>query len=81
MLNELWKLEDIVLGYRDVMFFNNYKGMLLLLGDMNLLSRVDAYLTNFKFPWEGNTNELTYSIGMLEVYKVDDIQKGKYSKT
>ena len=43
--------------------------MLVALSDMNITSRVDAYLTNITFPWE-KKSESHATVGALFVYRV-----------
>lgn len=42
--------------------------MFVLSGDMNVASRVDAYLTNMKFPWEKEAPPTLLSVGALECW-------------
>lgn len=37
---------------RDFIYLPQYKTMLVAMSDMNLLTRVDSYFTNFTMPWE-----------------------------
>lgn len=49
------------------------KIIILAVSDMNITSRVDAYLTNVNFPWEKKT-ETHVTVGALMLYrfKVDN---------
>ena len=63
----LHTVENKVMGYRDVVFVNEKKGVVALLGDMSVVSRADSYFTNMKLPWEKSAPaELTFSVGLLE---------------
>lgn len=42
--------------------------MFVLSGDMNVASRVDAYLTNMKMPWEKEAPPTLLSVGALECW-------------
>ena len=41
----------------------------MAMSDMDLLSRVDAYFTNIKLPWEKKQSELSAIIGAVVGYK------------
>lgn len=45
-------VEDKGLGYRDFIYDPNEAVLICLLGDMNIVSRLDSYFTNFQLPWE-----------------------------
>lgn len=42
--------------------------MFILSGDMNVASRMDAYLTNMKMPWEKDAPPTLLSVGALECW-------------
>lgn len=59
--------ENRMLGYRDVLYLPELRGLATLLGDMSPVSRVDSYFTNMKMPWEsGEPKEIVYSVGLFE---------------
>lgn len=54
--------------------------MFSLLGDMNAVSRFDSYFTNFKMPWEKGEDQVIFSVGLMEMYKIKDLENGLVSK-
>ena len=67
-------------GIRDFVF-NQDKGILFaLISDMNVASRVDAYLTNIKFPWEKDLPDVIVSVGVLECYILKDKDEWKFER-
>lgn len=67
-------------GIRDFIF-NQEKGILFaLVSDMNVASRVDAYLTNIKFPWEKDLPDVIVSVGILECYVLRDPVEWKFER-
>lgn len=48
---------------------------------MSGISRVDSYVTNnLKFPWEKKTEELYFSVGLLEFYQIKPDSKINFNK-
>ncbi|EAR93569.2 PX-SNARE domain protein (macronuclear) [Tetrahymena thermophila SB210] len=65
---QLGELTGFVHGVRDF-FYDPDQGVLFVLcGDMNVASRVDAYLTNMKMPWEKEQPQTLLSVGTLECW-------------
>lgn len=53
-------------------FYEPDQGLLFTLcGDMNVASRLDAYLTNMKMPWEKEQPQTLLSVGTLECWLQD----------
>ena len=53
--NEARKIASMVnfkQGVRDFIYLPQYKSIFVAMSDMNLLTRVDSYFTNFTMPWE-----------------------------
>jgi WD40 repeat protein len=60
---------DLPLGVRDFIYLK-YEGICYLAcSDMNIASRMDAYITNVNFPWEKKT-DAHISVGAVFAYKV-----------
>jgi WD40 repeat protein len=60
---------DLPLGIRDFIYLK-YEGICYLAcSDMNIASRMDAYITNVNFPWEKKT-DAHISVGAVFAYKV-----------
>jgi hypothetical protein len=54
---------------RDFQYLDSDGILFVTVSDMNLTSRIDAYLTNMTFPWEKKT-EAHVTVGALFVFKV-----------
>ena len=73
--------ENKALGFRDFNYHNDQKLFITLLSDMNAISRVDSYFTNFKMPWESRKkDEVIFSVGLLELYVIKPQSKMKFLK-
>ena len=67
------ELNDLPLGVRDFLFVENILEkdyLFIAISDMNIASRIDAYITNISFPWEKDTGAHV-TVGALVVYSVD----------
>eukprot|EP00349_Pseudokeronopsis_sp_Brazil_P009175 CAMPEP_0202961928 /NCGR_PEP_ID=MMETSP1396-20130829/6027_1 /ASSEMBLY_ACC=CAM_ASM_000872 /TAXON_ID= /ORGANISM="Pseudokeronopsis sp., Strain Brazil" /LENGTH=316 /DNA_ID=CAMNT_0049682157 /DNA_START=155 /DNA_END=1105 /DNA_ORIENTATION=- len=65
------EMNDLNLGGRDFYYDRELHLMFVAMSDMNITSRIDAYLTNFSLPWEKKTaNDNYVSVGALSTYKV-----------
>ncbi len=60
---------DLPLGIRDFVYLKYENIMFLACSDMNIASRLDAYLTNVNLPWEKKT-DAHISVGAVFAYKV-----------
>ena len=70
MINEL---RDLPFGVRDFIYLENEKIIFVALSDMNIASRIDAYITNTNFPWEKKT-ESHVTVGAIICFKVKDVK-------
>lgn len=59
-----------MMGYRDIILVPEKKLFFSVTSDMNALSRVDSYLTNFKMPWNKGKEDgpVVLSVGLLEAW-------------
>ena len=55
----IYENNELPLGVRDCIFFQEGQILFLVCCDMNITSRVDAYITNVNLPWE-KKNRSTY---------------------
>ena len=63
------ELETFTMKTKEVIKNFNFIGALFIIcGDMNIVSRVDAYLTNMKMPWEKEAPPTLLSVGALECW-------------
>ena len=49
---KIFELKELPLGVRDFIFFEEEKLIYIICSDMNIASRVDAYISNVNLPWE-----------------------------
>ena len=54
---KLSEFNDLPLGIRDFIYLQNEGVIFLICSDMNIASRVDAYITNVNLPWESKTDK------------------------
>jgi WD40 repeat protein len=74
---KLSEFEGLPLGIRDFVYLK-YEGILFIAcSDMNITSRVDAYITNVNLPWEKKI-ESHITVGAVFVYKVSIDSNGVY---
>ena len=71
----LYENNELPLGVRDCIFFEEGHILFLVCCDMKITSRVDAYITNVNLPWEKKTGE-HISVGAVFAYKVLEDKKG-----
>mmetsp|Transcript_6195 Transcript_6195/g.5573 ORF Transcript_6195/g.5573 Transcript_6195/m.5573 type:complete len:128 (+) Transcript_6195:397-780(+) len=69
---KLAEMNDLNLGGRDFIYVRDQNIMFVAMSDMNITSRIDAYLTNISLPWEKKTAKTDnyVSVGALSAYKV-----------
>ena len=60
---------DLPLGVRDFIYLKYENIMFIACSDMNIASRLDAYLTNVNLPWEKKT-DAHISVGAIFAYKI-----------
>jgi WD40 repeat protein len=65
----VYENNDLPLGVRDFVTFEQGQILYLVCCDMKITSRVDAYITNVNLPWEKKTGE-HISVGAVFAYKV-----------
>lgn len=75
--NQLSLIHDLPLGVRDMIYSKEENILFLACSDMNIGSRIDAYVTNFNFPWEKKT-DAHITVGALFAYKVKLSDEGQY---
>ena len=71
------ELPDIPLGIRDMVYLKYENLMFFACSDMNIASRLDAYVTNYNLPWEKKT-DAHISVGALFAFKVTSNSEGAY---
>lgn len=70
---------ELPLGVRDFYFLKEYSILFVVCCDMNITSRVDAYITNMNFPWEKKT-DAHITVGAAFAFKVvEDSKNNTYS--
>lgn len=68
---------DLPLGVRDFIYLKYENIMFLAAADMNIASRIDAYITNVNLPWEKKT-DAHISVGAVFAYKVTTDSSGAF---
>ena len=48
----IYEFKDFIYGIRDVHISPDDGLMIVVCGDMNILTRMDAFVSNMKMPWE-----------------------------
>jgi len=76
--NKLAEIPDLPLGARDMIYLKYENLMFLACSDMNIASRLDAYVTNFNLPWEKKT-DAHISVGAVFAFKVTYNTEGNYN--
>ena len=71
----IYENNDLPQGVRDFVFSEEYNIMFIVCCDMDIRSRVDAYITNVNLPWEKRTDE-HISVGSVFAFKVIEDKKG-----
>lgn len=71
------ELPGLPLGIRDMIYLKYENLMLLACSDMNIASRLDAYVTNFNLPWEKKT-DAHISVGAVFAFKVANNSDGTF---
>jgi len=75
--NKISEFSDLPLGVRDFIYLKYENVILLACADMNIASRIDAYITNVNLPWEKKT-DAHISVGAVFAYKVVQDSSGSY---
>ena len=71
----IYENNELPLGVRDCIYFEEAQILFLVCCDMNIASRVDAYITNVNLPWEKKT-EQHISVGAVFAFKVIEDKRG-----
>ena len=71
----IYENNELPLGVRDFVFFEEAQILFLVCCDMNITSRVDAYITNVNLPWEKKTDQ-HISVGAVFAFKVIEDRRG-----
>ena len=71
----IYENNELPLGVRDCFYFEEGQILFLVCCDMNITSRVDAYITNVNLPWEKKTDQ-HISVGAVFAFKVFEDKKG-----
>jgi hypothetical protein len=77
-------MQDFTKGVRDFIYLPEYKTGFVAMSDMNIVTRLDSYFTNFTMPWEKkNTKKETMkddavaTVGALQHFKILEQGNGK----
>ena len=73
--SEEGKLENIPLGVRDFIYDNKEGVIFMCCSDMNIISRADSMLSNFRFPWEKKSEE-NVPLGGTFCFRVQKLEIG-----
>jgi hypothetical protein len=73
---KLSEFSEFPLGIRDFIYLKCHNIMLLACADMNIASRIDAYITNVNLPWE-KKSDAHISVGALFAYKLTQDSKNE----
>jgi hypothetical protein len=68
---------ELPLGVRDFIYLKYENVMFLACADMNIASRLDAYITNVNLPWEKKT-DAHISVGATFAFKVISDSRNEY---
>ena len=71
----IYENNELPLGVRDCIFYEEGQVLFLVCCDMNITSRVDAYITNVNLPWEKKTDQ-HISVGAVFAFKVIENKRG-----
>ncbi len=63
------ELADLPMGVRDFVYLEDLGILFVALSDMDVVSRVDAYFTNLKLPWD-KKNDVQTIVGAVLAYRV-----------
>jgi hypothetical protein len=72
--------DTLPLGVRDMIYLKYENVILVATSDMNIASRVDAYITNVNLPWEKKT-DAHISVGAVFCFKVISDSSGNIQIT
>jgi hypothetical protein len=67
-------MNDFRQGVRDFIYLPEYKAAFVAMSDMNIVTRLDSYFTNFSMPWEKKekkaADDTVSTVGALQHYKI-----------
>lgn len=66
---KIFEYTELPLGVRDFHYYKEKNLLFVVCCDMNIASRVDAYITNTNFPWEKKT-DAHISVGAVFAFRV-----------
>ena len=66
---KVYEYSELPLGVRDFYYYKEKNILFVVCCDMNIASRVDAYITNVNLPWEKKTDS-HISVGATFAFKV-----------
>ena len=72
---KIYENNELPLGVRDCIYFEEGQILFIVCCDMNITSRVDAYITNINLPWEAKTDQ-HISVGAVFAFKAIEDKKG-----
>mmetsp|Transcript_17681 Transcript_17681/g.29885 ORF Transcript_17681/g.29885 Transcript_17681/m.29885 type:complete len:121 (+) Transcript_17681:733-1095(+) len=75
-------------GVRDFIYLPKYQSGFVALSDMNIISRMDSYFTNFTMPWEKKKDqkqekksilkeEAVSTVGALQHFRIQEATGGE----
>ena len=68
---KLSEFSELPLGLRDFIYLKIEKILFVACSDMNIASRIDAYITNVNFPWEKKTDS-HITVGAIFAFRVKE---------
>ena len=71
----IYQNNDLPLGVRDCVYFDQGQILYIVCCDMKITSRVDAYITNVNLPWEKKTGD-HISVGAVFAFKLIADKRG-----
>ena len=71
----IYQNNDLPLGVRDCVYFEQGQILYIVCCDMKITSRVDAYITNVNLPWEKKTGD-HISVGAVFAFKLIADKRG-----
>ena len=74
---KLYEHTELPLGVRDFYYYKEKNLMFIVCCDMNIASRVDAYITNVNLPWEKKT-DAHISVGAVFAFRVVPVKDTSY---
>ena len=72
---KVYEYSELPLGVRDFYYYREKNILFVVCCDMNIASRVDAYITNVNLPWEKKTDS-HISVGATFAFKVISTKDG-----